>query len=155
MADGPKRRKEPAPLGAILGSLFAGTPLGVRLKESRIWLLWDETVGPTVAAKAQPVNFRDGILTVAVTSAPWLQQLTFMKRQLVSQLNEACGEQLVQEIFLKAGSRQKERKDPESYRPRHGADMTPERVAEIAALSGDPELARIFAHLLDRERNSS
>jgi predicted nucleic acid-binding Zn ribbon protein len=155
MADRPKGRKEPAPLGAILGSLFAGTPLGARLKESRIWLLWDETVGPTVAAKAQPVNFRDGILTVAVTSAPWLQQLNFMKRQLVSQLNEACGEQLVQEIFLKAGSRQREQEMPPTRPVRCVANLTPERIAEIAALSGDPELARIFAHLLDRDRTSS
>ena len=96
--------KTPSELSTLLPSLFSDKPLGKRLKESVIWRVWDKAVGQPIASKARPSAFRQGILTVAVTSAPWMQQLGFLKQQLIEAVNGALGEEMVTEIYLKAGT---------------------------------------------------
>jgi hypothetical protein len=142
------RRSHPVALSTVIGGIFAGTPIGQRLKEARIWTLWDEAVGPTVASKARPVQFRDGILTVAVTSAPWLQQLSFMKRDLVTALNQSCGEEMVRDIFLKAGSGTPKHRVKKPAATYSKPPLPPDLIDEISAEAKDPELARLIARLM-------
>lgn len=103
MTDRKRKATPPSAVTDILASVFQGKPLGRRLKEARIWQVWDHAVGKQISAHARPAKFRDGILTVAVTSAPWMQQLTFLKGTILEKLNNALGEPLVTEIYLKAG----------------------------------------------------
>lgn len=142
------RKRYPESLQSVLGNLFADTPLGLRMREAKIWLIWERAVGKTVASRAYPVQFRDGILTVAATSSPWLQQLSFMKRDLVAALNRECGEELVREIFLTTAPFKRETLPPPS-RKRTKPPIPPEQRAAIAAETHDPELARIFDHLME------
>ena len=103
MAEKRQRMKRPAPVSELLAAAFHGKPAEKRLKEGKIWLIWDAAVGPQIAGRARPVSFRDGILTVAVASAPWMQQLTFLKTGMIEKLNGRLGCELVREIYLKAG----------------------------------------------------
>ncbi len=96
----PKGR--PEPLGSVLRSSFAGTTLGERLKDLAIWQHWEQVVGAAIARRARPVRLAGGVLTVAVGSAPWMQQLSFMKADLVTRLNSCLGEERVREIVLKS-----------------------------------------------------
>ncbi len=152
MADKRERMPRPAAVSDLLNAVFRGKPAERRLKEGAIWVAWDSAVGPQIAAKAHPVSFRDGILTVAVSSAPWMQQLTFLKKGIVEKLNALVGDQLVQEIYLKAGrgavlqAPHRQRKKPK--RPLTAAER--ERIAERCALLQDPELRDAFASLLER-----
>jgi predicted nucleic acid-binding Zn ribbon protein len=149
MTEKPGRRSRPVALQAVLGNIFAGTPLGQRLKEARVWTIWEGTVGATVANRAHPVQFRDGILTVAVTSAPWLQQLTFMKKDLVAALNRECGEELVRDIYLTAASGPRKPHAPKTAPSRRNPPIPPDQIAKIAAETGDPELARLLTRLME------
>jgi hypothetical protein len=103
MADKRPRMKRPAPLAELLAVAFAGKPVAKRLEEAKIWQVWDEAVGRQIAERARPAGLRDGVLTVTVASAPWMQQLTFLKKELIGQLNRALGSELVSDIYLKAG----------------------------------------------------
>ena len=98
--------KRPAPVCDLMAALFRGKPAEKRLEEGKIWLVWEDAVGRQIAAKAQPASFRNGILSVAVVSAPWMQQLTFLKKGMMEKLNELIGHELVRDIYLKAGSPQ-------------------------------------------------
>jgi predicted nucleic acid-binding Zn ribbon protein len=149
MTEKVRRRSYPAPLRSVMSNILAGTPIGQRLREARIWTVWEEAVGPTVAGKARPVQFRDGILTVAVTSAPWLQQLTFMKKDLVAALNSRCGEELVREIFLKAGTLPKPVRTQKPVAAPPVTPLPPERIDEIREAVKDPELARLLTRLME------
>lgn len=90
-----------------IGRLLAGNPgsqaLGVRLKELVIWQAWDQAVGATIANRAQPLRLVGGVLTVAVASSPWMQQLSFMKTELRERINALLGEDRVKEIVLRSG----------------------------------------------------
>lgn len=67
-----------------------------------VWQVWRSEVGEPVARHARPIRLRRGVLTVAVNGSAWMQELHFMKRHLVSQLQEAVPAAGVKEIFLVA-----------------------------------------------------
>jgi predicted nucleic acid-binding Zn ribbon protein len=77
--------RTPVRLGALLDACLdraTGTP-GAAV----IWRVWDDAVGPQIARRAQPVRLRAGTLVVAVSSAPWMQELQLLKRTMRDQLN--------------------------------------------------------------------
>ena len=97
------RMRFPLPLGDVARQEFTALGLADRLREADIWRLWPEVVGPTVAARAIPLRIIKGTLTVAVSSGPWKQELTFLKGMMIEKLNERLGGEVVKEIVLKSG----------------------------------------------------
>ena len=71
---------------------------------TRIWALWDETMGVTISENARPAAFKGQLLVVQVTNSPWMQQLQFLKKDIIQKLNAALGKELVQDIKFKIGS---------------------------------------------------
>lgn len=157
MAEKRARMKYPAPIADLIASVFAGKPVQKRLHELKIWQVWEEAVGPQIAAKAKPAGIRDGILVVKVASSPWMQQLSLMKPEIMGQLNSMAGEQLVKEILFKAGAVAPQRKEPAAS-PRTPRTLRPEEeqwLQEQAAVIDDPELRRTFCSLIARHLTSS
>ncbi len=152
MAEKNRKKSQPAIVAGLLDEIFRGKPLEKRLKEGKIWLVWESAVGTQIAAKARPVNFRDGTLTVVVSNAPWMQQLNFLKKGIMEKINSACGQELVREIFLKAGRPERPRKEPQASKstakPLTAAEN--ERIARETSDIDDPELRQAFASLLAR-----
>lgn len=149
--------KSPLPLAALLEAALAGKPAARRLREAKIWLVWDETVGEQIAAKAQPASFREGTLTVTVAGSVWLQQLSLMKQAIVSRLNDAIGSPLVTELFFKQGAL-RARPVPRAAVPDAAAGADAGRTAEIAALTAavdDPELRAALSDLLALQRSAA
>ncbi len=144
--------RRPLPVSELMAGLFRGKPAEKRLDEGKIWLVWDAAVGAQIAAKARPVSFHDGTLTVAVVSAPWMQQLTFLKKGILEKLNARLGRDLVRDIYLKAGTPEPPAPRPEVPRNRvrslAGAEKA--RIAEQSSFITDPELREAVAHLLAR-----
>jgi len=150
-----KRKKMPRPMAIsdLLDTAFHGKPAEKRLQEGKIWLVWDSAVGRQIASKACPVSFRDGVLTVAVVSAPWMQQLTFLKKGIMDKLNEHIGRDLVRDIYLKAGMPQplSPRTEPVKKPVRQLTEEETRRIREQTASVSDLELREAFARVLGRE----
>lgn len=143
-------------VASLLVGAFQGKPLERRLEEAKIWQIWDRAVGRQLAAKARPSKFHDGLLTVVVISAPWMQQLNFMKRDIAQRLNEMLGKELVREIYLKAGRPTKEKKADRPNRPSRRA-LTGEELEKIALASQtirDAELRQAFVRLMEAHYSS-
>jgi predicted nucleic acid-binding Zn ribbon protein len=67
---------------------------------------WARACGASIAAEAQPVSERDGVITVACRSATWAAELDLMQDRLRDQLNEALGEERVAALrFTADGAR--------------------------------------------------
>lgn len=64
----------------------------------RLWDVWEEAVGADVARRAYPLELRRGRLTLAVATAPWMQQLSLLRERLRDAVNEALGTELVREV---------------------------------------------------------
>ena len=152
MAEKRSRLPYPAALSELLTAAFRGTPTGNRLREGKIWLVWDKAVGKQIANRARPVNFRDGTLTVAVSSAPWMQQLTFLKKGIMEKLNAMLGEEIVRDIYLKAGTidRAAKKTSPGKIPKRELTPVESQKIAKQTDFVNDPELRQALQELLEK-----
>ncbi|OPL11546.1 MAG: hypothetical protein AVO39_05580 [delta proteobacterium MLS_D] len=60
--------------------------------------LWTKTVGPQIARQTGPCRFRDGMLSVRVSTSSWMQQLQFMKDEILDRLNAADPQHTIKKI---------------------------------------------------------
>jgi predicted nucleic acid-binding Zn ribbon protein len=83
------RRLAPRPLRAALGEAVpAAAPAGLL---ARVQAAWPGVAGPAVAAEAEPVSERAGVVTVACRAAVWAQELELLGGDLTDRLNAALG----------------------------------------------------------------
>ena len=80
--------------------MVADLGIARRLAETRALLAWDEVVGVPLAQQARPLRVARGRLEVAVSSAAWRTQLSFVQKEIVVRLNRAAGETVINELVL-------------------------------------------------------
>lgn len=143
----------PIPLGDLLTEELKGHGLAERLREAEIWRLWPEVVGHAISSRAQPLRIINGTLTVAVSSGPWMQELSFLKGMMKEKLNGRLGGEVVKEIVLKSGKVEKTfapQIEPAEAPPRK-KPLTDRQLAfidEQAATISDPETREVFVDLM-------
>jgi predicted nucleic acid-binding Zn ribbon protein len=59
---------------------------------------WPEAAGPALAAAAQPVSERDGVVTVACGSGVWAQELDLLGERVCAALNARLGRDAVRRL---------------------------------------------------------
>jgi predicted nucleic acid-binding Zn ribbon protein len=60
--------------------------------------VWPAAAGPALAAAAEPVSERDGVVTVACGSAVWAQELDLLSERVVAALNQHLGRDAVRRL---------------------------------------------------------
>lgn len=145
------RMPVPRPLSGVMQESLTGLGLAERLREAEIWRIWPEVVGEALAGRAQPLRIINGTLTVAVSSAPWMQELRFMTALMREKLNSRLGAEVVREIVLKAGRVDKlVAEKPEEIPLAH--PLTPQQKAFIetqSAAIADPETRQALIELME------
>ena len=61
-------------------------------------LIWEETVGKTIASNTTAETVEHGILTIKTTSPAWRQELVFKKQDIIQRLNTKLGNNTIREI---------------------------------------------------------
>lgn len=148
----PKRHKMkyPKPLGEIVRQEMESLGLYERLREAEIWRIWGAVVGETVARRAVPLRIIKGVLTVAVSSGPWMQELRYLTGMIREKLNAELGLEIVSSIVLKTGKVELFSTAPPEEIP-HKKRLTARQLAYIneqSAALPDPELQKAFAELM-------
>jgi predicted nucleic acid-binding Zn ribbon protein len=95
-----KKNQPMESVGAVLDQSLKRLELAQRLDEYRIWPIWNDVVGKTIARNAQPEKIRNGTLFVKVTSPVWMQQLQFMKELIADKLNQRLNCEAVRTFFM-------------------------------------------------------
>ena len=98
-----KKMSRPAPLGTVLQQAMEASRIDIDLDAYRLWQQWEDVVGPTIAQNTRPEAIKGKLLLVNVSSAPWMQQLQFLKPELIEKLNETLGKEVVGDIRFKIG----------------------------------------------------
>ena len=150
----PMRRAAKA--GDLLDALLTGWGLEERLQQYRALVIWDEVVGPQIAARTRPEKIRDDVLEVCVDQPTWMQQLQLLKPQILAKLNARLGEGSLREIYLKRGKVTAPATVTSSAAPPAWRKMTlsPAEATELRAmLAGveDGELRRDLESLLTKQ----
>ena len=98
-----KKMDKPAHLGTILQQAIEASRIDVDLSAYRLWQQWKDVVGPAIAENTRPEAIKGKLLLVNVSSAPWMQQLQFLKPELIEKLNETLEKDVVGDIRFKVG----------------------------------------------------
>ena len=98
-----RKKRVPEKIDSILEKVLSSLNLGIKVKQYQIWDVWDSVVGEPIARQAQPQQIRNMILWITVSSSTWMQQLEFMKQQIIDRLNERIGEKVIKDIRFRIG----------------------------------------------------
>jgi predicted nucleic acid-binding Zn ribbon protein len=99
------RRPAPRPLALALEGVVGHAEPATLL--ARAQGVWGEAAGNGLAAFAEPVWERDGVLTVVCESAVWAQELELLGPDLLTRLNaalEAAGDPRLGRLRFVVGS---------------------------------------------------
>jgi hypothetical protein len=107
-------------------------------------------VGAAIAARAEPVGLRDGVLSVRVQGAAWMQELQFAKDDIRARLNQRLGGERIRDMYFVSGT--VTRPTPAPARPVHvppraGSD----EPVDLPPLR-DPRLAAMMARIVRAHR---
>jgi hypothetical protein len=85
-----------------------------------------------------------------------LQQLTYLKRELIAKVNAELGEELVKELYMKGGkvTPPAPAEKPREAKRRELSDEERSWIAEQAESVGDPELRAVFESLIRKDREN-
>ena len=90
------RRRAPRPVASAIQALTDRLAPATTL--SQVQRVWEDAVGPAVAAEAVPTGERDGELTIACSAAVWAQELDLMGPELVAKVNGAMGAEAIRSV---------------------------------------------------------
>ena len=88
----------------ILERIAKKTGLDEKLKEAKILEVWNKEVGEKISNHTLPEKLVKGKLFVKVDSNVWMNQLTFLKKDIITKLNKAIGENLIKDIYFRCSS---------------------------------------------------
>ena len=85
-------------VSGVLSRVLRQLGLESELKGWRAVEEWHELVGPRVSRHTRAVGFRQGTLRVEVEGSAWMHELGFLKRDLISRINQQLGSYLVRDV---------------------------------------------------------
>jgi predicted nucleic acid-binding Zn ribbon protein len=100
----PKKIRDFQKAGQVLAGTLERLGLAKGIQTHRAFEIWDEAVGPQVAAHARPERISNRVLRVRVDHNTWLQQLSYMKAVILSRLNERLGEGTLIDLDFRLGT---------------------------------------------------
>lgn len=127
---GPREGRAAERVSAILGSSFASLGISAKIREYKIKKAWAAAVGPNISRRAAPARLLGTVLYCAVSSSPWMTELSYQKPAIIAKLNNCLGEATVSDIVFRIGKVSEAGKPgmPEAAPER---DITPEESAFI------------------------
>jgi hypothetical protein len=91
------------PLTDVIVPLMKAQGFHSRMVEFGLQQQWRTIVGPHIASHTFPEAIRHRKLFLLAENSVWLQQLLFLKTELLSKIGSAMGKDLVSDIILRVG----------------------------------------------------
>ncbi len=149
-----KRNSFPSPVGEVLKGVFNKLSIDKKLKEVKALKLWEEVTGEKIGRHTVPLFIRKGNLFVRVDSSGWLSQLTYLKPEIISHLNERLGKASIKNIYFRLGEVKKKRKG-ETKAPQVRIDLEKEELARIKEMLKrvkNKPVRRVLSRILIKDR---
>jgi len=147
----PSRKVEK--LSSTIEKILRDRGWGAKLKEYRIYSVWEKAVGKGIARHARPAGMRGKKLTILVDSNAWMQQLSMLKPEIVGKVNQRLGEEAVESITLKLGEFEPSAVQRDEYRSDPGKLGLEEqsRIDTCVAGIADQQTRDSLRHLMEKD----
>ncbi len=152
-----RRKKNPyfQRIGDVLQQALKKRQILLPTKDLRLWDAWTASVGPTIAAQTSLDRLKNDVLFVKVANSVWMQQLQFMKQDILEQLNGALGGVIVKNIFFTIGhfppSPSGEGSDPVYSDEDVLTERDTRTIEQCASAVKDAELGEILKRVMTKD----
>ena len=99
-----KSQSEPLPLGSVIDKLLAKYSAERDNELARIWKLWGSLVENQIAMNTKPAALKGKNLIVYASGSVWIHALQFLKKDIIQNINNEIGRDLIEDIKCKVGS---------------------------------------------------
>lgn len=82
-----KKSKKPQLLSELLPEVLDELKLSDKIIEQKAILLWRRAVGNEIKKHTKPYSIENGVLVVLVDNSAWMNELTFLKTEILKKLN--------------------------------------------------------------------
>tara|TARA_Y100000589_G_C27106609_1_gene610373 strand:- start:544 stop:855 length:312 start_codon:yes stop_codon:yes gene_type:complete len=96
-----KRKSNEQSLGEVIQDYLRESGWQQKLNEIKIITEWDKMLGPTLAKYTEEVFVKNKQLHIRLKSATLRQELSYQKSELVKQLNDSVGKEVITDVILK------------------------------------------------------
>ena len=143
-----ERIDHPSRLSQILEKVLKSKGWHTRVKEYRVFDIWDEVVGVHTAKNTSPSSIDRGVLFVTTRTSSWSQELTMMKNRIIERLNKRLGEQLVHDIKFVQGTLLERHHGQDNRTTIKESEIDDEKLIEYTGNISDEGLRKIINRIL-------
>lgn len=93
-----KAKKQPEPFALALDKFVHQLGITKKMKQFSVITSWPAIVGEQIARVTQAERIENGILFVRTATAPWRNELTMRRMEIIEKVNTAAGSNVVKEI---------------------------------------------------------
>lgn len=159
-----RKSAKPERISNVLSPFLKRTGLSWRIKEQKIIESWQKIVGRDIASNTEPSKLRGGVLYIKVSNSIWMQQLQFLKEEIIKKIHQEIKEVGLDDLRLFIG---KIDSPPNIYlaaTQENGADnillqkkqeissSIPEEIEEKIGQIRDPEMRQLLSALYAKNR---
>lgn len=140
-----REKTRPRTIGDILDRTSRDLRIDTNIKRYALWGKWDEIVGSEVAAHARPYRWQGHVLVVRVEHPAWIQELSYLKPQLLERIRTEHSEAQLVDIRFEVGTLPAlEERDTHEEAPstRALSDEEQEFVTQAVQEICDPEIRK-------------
>jgi|SaaInl8_200m_RNA_FD_contig_21_1661934_length_579_multi_6_in_0_out_0_2 predicted nucleic acid-binding Zn ribbon protein len=98
-----RNNSNPVHIGAILTEVLKNCHSESYAELMHLRTSWESIVGRGIAGNTKPVAFKGKLVFVNVLSSIWLQQLQFLKKDIIRNINDTLGHNFVEDIKFNVG----------------------------------------------------
>jgi predicted nucleic acid-binding Zn ribbon protein len=138
-----RKRTQPISLADVLGGASRRIGFGEKLKHMKLMARWEKIAGSAVARHARPSRLRGRTLIVRVDQPTWMQELTFLKHEIMERIREEFKEGAPSDMKLELGELppwSSTKEEPERAEMRELDDDEKEFIQVAADEIDDPDI---------------
>ncbi|MFB3925733.1 MAG: DUF721 domain-containing protein [Syntrophales bacterium] len=90
-------------IGDILQKALKKRKIPLDIGNPAVCDAWNQAVGPLISFQTCFDKLKNGILYIRVSNSVWLQQLQFMKQDIMEKINLTLGRKDIKDIFFSIG----------------------------------------------------
>lgn len=95
----------PEPLSSLVPKIMASLGLSKKYFGWQIVAEWDKIVGENIARISKAIKFDNGILTVAVESDSWRQELSLQRSEIITKIHNHPSGKVVKQLQFVRGAK--------------------------------------------------
>lgn len=98
-----KRQTNLLKLGDFLHNTLKRRKINLDMADTSLVDTWNKSVGEVITAQTFPFKLKNNTLFVKVSNSTWMQQLQFMKQDIIDKVNPAFADKTVKDIYFSIG----------------------------------------------------